>query len=448
MKVLVWGLGYVGTVSAACLAHLGHEVIGIDPVATKVDALNDGRSAVKEPGLDDLVNRVVRDGFLRATSSGGELVETADVSLICVGTPSGADGTLSLGYIQRVGDQIGDGLRRANNYHVVVMRSTVLPGTIRQVLMPQLEGRSGREAGRDFGVASNPEFMRETSAIADFQSPPYTVIGALDPRSCERVAELYQSIAAPLHTVALEQAELLKIVNNTFHALKVGFANEIGRLCGELALDGGSLMRLVCADTKLNISPRYLQPGFAFGGSCLPKDLRALASEARDCGISLPIIDAILPSNRAQIETARAKAHRLGAVNIAVLGLGFKPGTDDLRESPTIELIRSLWQDGLNVLVHDPDIDLTTMLGSNRAYLERQLPQIGQILCSRLADALSRSEAVIVAQDRPEFTSALEQLDPTVPVLDLVRPSRSTGGETDNNRRASWTHRALGAGSY
>ena len=423
MRILVWGLGYVGTVSAVCLAQLGHEVVGVEPNPTKVQALNAGHSAVKEPGLDNLVSQTVATGRLRATQEGSSLMSWADLSLICVGTPSAADGNSVLDYVRNVAIDIGRGLRDATTYHVVVLRSTVFPGTARNVLCPLLEEHSGRQAGRDFGLVTNPEFLRETSAISDFHAPPYTVIGELDTRSGDLVESLYQDIEAPIYHVALEEAELLKLVSNAFHALKIGFANEIGRLCDRLGVDSHTVMQLVCADTKLNISPAYLRPGFAFGGSCLPKDLRALTFHARRLGVELPILEAVLPSNRLQIEAARLKVHELGAQRVAVLGLSFKPGTDDLRESPVINLIRDLWQDGVDVLVHDPDVQPDEMLGSNREYLERQLPQINQILRPRLEDALDGCQVVIVTQKRPEFTAALQALSSRVAVLDLVRLS-------------------------
>lgn len=447
MKVLVWGLGYVGTVSAACLAELGHEVVGIEPSQTKVDSLNAGRSAVKEPNLDEMVEESVRSGALRAAQHGRELVGWADVSLVCVGTPTGADGGASLEYVRKVAEEIGDGLSGSSSLHTVVLRSTVPPGTTRKVVAPLLEQHSRRRLGDGLGLAMNPEFMRETTAVSDFYAPPYTVVGQWDTESGEQVARLYDGVDAPVYQVALEEAELLKLVNNGFHALKVGFANEIGRVCSALGLDSHAVMRLVCADSKLNISPKYLRPGFAFGGSCLPKDLRALTFQARRLGVELPIIDGILTSNRLQIESARSKVHDLGAHSVAMLGLSFKPGTDDLRESPAIELVRQLWQDGVDVLVHDPDVNLDTMLGANRAYLERQLPQIRQILCERLDDAVARSQAVIVSHDRPEFAAAVAHLPPDVAVLDLVRLTHEADvSEPSRYRGLSWPHHTLSVG--
>jgi GDP-mannose 6-dehydrogenase len=421
MRIIVWGLGYVGTVTAACLAQLGHEVVGVEPNLTKVDALNAGTTVIKEPGLQVLISQMVASGRLRATQSGIGCVPWADVSLICVGTPTGADGSPMLDYVRQVATDIGRGLRDKRRYHVVVVRSTVFPGTTRSILRQLVEEQSGGQAGRDFGLVSNPEFMRETKAITDFYAPPYIVIGEFDSQSGDQIELLYRDVKADIYRVSLEEAEILKIVNNAFHALKVGFANEIGRVCERLELDSRAVMRLVCADTKLNISSAYLQPGFAFGGSCLPKDLRSLTYNARQLGAEIPILDAVLPSNRIQVEAARRKVHELGGGRVAVLGLTFKPSTDDLRESPAISLIRDLWQDGVDVLVHDPDVDPDTMLGSNREYLERQLPQIREILRPRVADVLDGSQVVVVSQNRPEFTAALQTVNGHATVLDLVR---------------------------
>lgn len=423
MRIIVWGLGYVGTVSAACLARLGHDVVAVEPNATKVEALNAGRSAIKEPGLDDLVSKMVSEGRLRASCNSGALISKADMSLICVGTPSAADGSAVLDYVRNVAMDIGSGMRNGTNYHVVVLRSTVFPGTVRNVLKPLLEEHSGRLAGSDFGLAANPEFMRETDAINDFYAPPYTVIGEFDTRSGDQLEALYRDIKSPIYRIPLEEAELLKLANNAFHAIKTGFANEIGRVCDRLGVDSHSVMRLVCADKKLNISTAYLKPGFAFGGSCLPKDIRSLTFNARRLGVDLPILESVLPSNRLQIEAARLKVHGLGARRVSVLGLSFKPSTDDLRESPIIGFIRDLWQDGIRVLVHDPDVQPDTMLGSNREYLERQLPQINQILRPCVEDVLQDCEVVVVSQKRPEFTAALQKMSGSPTVLDLVRLS-------------------------
>lgn len=421
MKILVWGLGYVGTVTASCLAELGHEVVGIEPNLSKVRMLSAGQSPVKEPGLDSLVGKTVAEGRLRALSDGISLIPWADVSLICVGTPSEADGSLMLNHVRKVAADIARGLRDASKYHVVALRSTVFPGTARNVLGNILAEQSRREIGRDFGVAMNPEFMREANAIDDFYNPSYTVIGALDSQSGDWIEELYRPIHSTVYRVSLEEAEILKLCNNAFHALKIGFANEVGRLCDKVGVDSHAVMQLICADNKLNISPAYLKPGFAFGGSCLPKDLRSLNFHARRLGVELPILEGILPSNHLQIQAARFKVLQTGARRVGILGLSFKPNTDDLRESPMIGLIRDLWQDGIDVMVYDPDVQPEEMLGSNLEYLERQLPQIHQVLRTDLNEVLEKSQIVVVGQKRPEFTARLNELDGQVTILDLVR---------------------------
>jgi GDP-mannose 6-dehydrogenase len=439
MRVIVWGLGYVGTVSAACLAELGHEVIGIEPNSSKVEMLKAGQSPVKEPGLDRLVSETVAAGRLRAASEGISQVGWADVSLICVGTPSDPDGSLTLTHLNNVAADIGTGLRNTSRYHVVALRSTVFPGTARNVLGKLLEKQSQREMGRDFGLVMNPEFMRETNAVDDFYKPSYTVVGELDSRSGDMIEELYRPIQSRVCRVSLEEAEILKLCNNAFHAVKIGFANEIGRLCDKVAIDSHVVMGLVCSDNKLNISPAYLKPGFAFGGSCLPKDIRSLTFHARRLGVELPIIDGILPSNRIQMEEARVKILHSGAQRVGILGLSFKPDTDDLRESPMIGLIRELWQDGLNIVVHDPDVCLENMLGSNREYLQRQLPQIHQILRERLEDVIDNSDLIVVAQKRPDFTARLQQLDGRMAILDLVRMHDDSDQLRKSNYRGlSW----------
>jgi GDP-mannose 6-dehydrogenase len=423
MKILVWGLGYVGTVVAACFAKLGHDVVGIDQVQAKVEALNQGKSPIKEPGLTALIQEAVEARRLRAVSAGIDEIADADVSLICVGTPSAADGSTGLQYIQGVAAEIGDGLRRSNRYHVVVLRSTVFPGTTEQLLLPLLEQHSQKICGQDFGLVMNPEFLRESTAIADFYDPPYTVIGQFDKQSGDIVEPLYSGITGNFYRVSIKTAELLKQTNNAFHALKIGFANEIGRLCDRLDLDSHELMGMVCADTKLNIAPTYLLPGFAFGGSCLPKDLRSINFHAQKLGVSLPILGSVLPSNEEQIATARVKIHELNVKQVTILGLSFKANTDDLRESPVLTLINQLWRDGLNVRVYDPDVQIDKLI--DRQYLERQLPQIHQISCSSLEEALTDTQMVILTQKRPEFSDAVINLPESIAIIDLVQPHLS-----------------------
>jgi GDP-mannose 6-dehydrogenase len=431
MKLLVWGLGYVGSVSAGCLALSGHEVVGVEPNEAKVETLRSGRSPIREPKLEAVISETVAAGRLHASPDPAGLVGWADASLVCVGTPSAVDGRAQLDALMNVAGEIGRQLKDTPRYHTVIVRSTVFPGTVRGVIREELESSSGLKAGESFGLAMNPEFLRETSAVADFSSPPFTVVGALDDRSAAVVEALYENVDAPVLRVAIEQAEMIKLACNAFHALKVGFANEIGRVCGAVAVDGREIMEIVCADTKLNISPAYLKPGFAFGGSCLPKDLRLLTANARRLGVELPILAGILPSNRLQIDAARARIHNLGGRRIAVLGLSFKPHTDDVRESPTIELVRQLWEDGLDVVVHDPDIQLDDLVGSNWAHLERQLPQIREIARSSLAETLEAADIVVVTQRRHEFSAAVQRLN-NARVIDLVSIDSAAAASNPN----------------
>jgi GDP-mannose 6-dehydrogenase len=425
MKIIVWGLGYVGTVVAACFAKLGHDVIGIDQVAAKVEALNQGESPIKEPGLTELIKEAVAEGRLRAMTEGIKELADADISLICVGTPSAPDGSTGLEYIKGVAAEIGDGLRHTNRYHVVVLRSTVFPGTTDNVLLPLLEQHSQKTCGEDFGLVMNPEFLRESTAISDFYEPPYTVIGEFDQKSGDVIKKLYEGIAGDFYRVSIKTAELLKQTNNAFHALKIGFANEIGRLCDRLDLDSHELMQMVCADTKLNIAPTYLRPGFAFGGSCLPKDLRSITFHAQQLGVELPILESVLPSNEEQIAAARLKIHNLNVKQVTILGLTFKANTDDLRESPVLSLINQLWSDGLDVRVYDADIQLDKLIEGSRRYLERQVPQINQICCSTLEEAVKNTHVVVLTQKRPEFADAVLHLPEHIAIIDLVQPHLS-----------------------
>ncbi len=442
MRVLVWGLGYVGAVSAACLAQLGHEVVGVESNAAKVEQINGGRGPVKERGLDQLIGRAVAAGRLRAVCRGEDVVPWADVSVICVGTPSAHDGSPDLAHVREVAGDIGRGLTASDRYHVVIMRSTVRPGTTRQVLIPLLEAHSHSPHGSRFGVVTNPDFTRETVAVEDFLFPPYTVIGQINASDGLRVVNLYEGLTAPVVTVGLEEAELLKLASNAFHALKVGFANEIGRLADRLGVDGRKVMNLVGADATLNASPAYLEPGFAFGGSCLPKDLRSLTAHAREMGAELPILQAVTPSNVLHIEAARAKVRALGVRRVAVLGLGFKKHSGDVRESPAVALIRGLVEDGMDVTTCDPQVHLDEMLGANRAYLECQLPRIREMLRPTIDEALEGCQVVVVTHKRLAYSDAVASLPSHIAVLDLVgldgtlrrektNPAREGGIESD-----------------
>ncbi|TNF35049.1 MAG: nucleotide sugar dehydrogenase, partial [Gammaproteobacteria bacterium] len=373
MKVSVFGLGYVGAVTSACLASQGHTVIGVDVHAGKVADLNAGRSPIIEAGLDELMAAGVRDGRLSATTDTAQAIMATETSLVCVGTPSAANGSLNLAHVQSVCQQIGDVLKQKTDWHLVVLRSTVLPGTILDVVKPLLEQHSGKRAGIDFGLCNNPEFLRESTAIDDYFNPPKTVVGADDERSADVLMRLYEPLPGPKIRTSLAVAEMVKYADNNWHALKISFANEIGRLAKALAIDSHEVMDIFCQDRRLNISPAYLKPGFSFGGSCLPKDVRALTYRARSLDVETPVLNAILPSNRLPLQDALDTVLSLGKRKVSVLGFAFKPGTDDLRESPVVELIEQMLGKGCQVRVWDPCVQLERLTGANREYLLKVL---------------------------------------------------------------------------
>ncbi len=421
MNISVFGLGYVGSVSAACFAALGRRVVGVDVSALKVDLINAGHSPVIEPGLDQLIEETVGQGRLSATLRAAEAVAAADVSLVCVGTPSNGNGNLDYTYVERVCHEIGAALAGKDDYHVVVIRSTVLPGTTEARLIPILEQASGKRAGVDFGVAYNPEFLRESTALHDFHHPPFTVIGQFDERGAQQAAELYRGIAAPLRLAPLRVAEMVKYASNAFHALKVTFANEIGNICKRSGIDSHRVMELFCLDDKLNLSSYYLKPGFAFGGSCLPKDLRALLYHANRLDLQTPVLEAILPSNEHQIRLGYELVRQTGRKKVGLLGLSFKAGTDDLRESPLVELIETLIGKGYQVRIYDRNVSLARLTGANRAYIEREIPHLATLMCNSIDEALAQSEVILVGNNAPEFHDALQRARPDQIVIDLVR---------------------------
>ncbi len=353
MRISIFGLGYVGTVSAGCLAADGHEVIGVDPARAKTELINQGRTPIIEADIAEIIAVTVKAGNLRTTDDAALALNATDLSFVCVGTPSQPNGNLDLRYIRRICEQIGEALRTKSARHTVVIRSTILPGTMRKVVIPTLEEFSGKKAGTDFGVCNNPEFLREGSAVKDFRNPPKTVIGALDQATGDLVEQLYKKLDAPLIRTDLETAEMVKYVDNSWHALKIGFANEIGTLSKSLGLDAHRVMNIFCQDRKLNISPAYLSPGFAFGGSCLPKDLRALSYHAKMHDLQLPILASILPSNEMQISRGLQMIVDKGNPRVGILGFSFKAGTDDLRESPFVEMIERLLGKGYDLRIYD-----------------------------------------------------------------------------------------------
>ncbi len=425
--ISIFGLGYVGSVSAACLADLGNRVIGVDVSPIKVESINSGRSPVLEEGLDAMVARGASEGRLSATSDVFEAVAKTDISLICVGTPSNANGSLDLGAVQRVSESIGLALAQKDGFHTVVVRSTMLPGSTEERVIPTLERHSGKRAGTGFGVCYNPEFLREGSSIQDFHHPPYTIIGGEDETANRVVSDLYSIIDAPIVNVPLRVAEMLKYVNNAFHALKVVFANEIGLLCKRQEIDSHRVMDLFIQDRKLNIAPTYLRPGFAFGGSCLPKDLRALIHHSHKLDLNPQVLESILPSNQRHIETAFEMVKSAGCKRVGVLGLSFKPGTDDLRESPLVALVERLIGRGYEVRVYDRNVSLASLHGANRAYIDAEIPHIVSIMSDSIDAVLEHSEVIVIGNNSPEHSDVLTRVRPGQRVIDLVRIAGETG---------------------
>jgi GDP-mannose 6-dehydrogenase len=420
MKIAVFGLGYVGVVSAACLVRDGHEVLGVDPNAVKVSFLRQGKSPIVEPGLDELIAAATAAGQLAAGSDPAAAVARCDVLMVCVGTPGQPNGSLDLSYVRRVVQQIGEQLASAAAYKVVVIRSTLLPGSMQSVVIPTLEESARRKAGQDFGVCINPEFLREGSAIYDYDHPPKTVIGASDERAAAIVRELYSTLNAPLLQTDLRTAEMIKYIDNSWHALKVTFANEVGRLCKAMGIDGRLAMRMFCQDTKLNISTTYLRPGFAFGGSCLPKDVRALTYQGRLLDVDTPVLSSILASNQVHIAHALGMIRATGRRRVGLLGLSFKEGTDDLRESPIVTLAELLIGKGYELLVYDRNVRLASLVGANRDYILNHIPHIGRLMVDRPEQLIEASEVLVVASADREFASLLEKLPLGKSVVDLV----------------------------
>ena len=424
MRLSLFGLGYVGAVSVACFAKNGHTVIGVDPNADKLELIRLGRSPIIEPQLGELLDAGVRAGRIQTTSSACEAVLDSEVSFVCVGTPSAADGAADLSYIEKVCREIGAALKEKSSYHVIVIRSTLKAGTTESLVIPTLEEASGKKHGEGFGVVFNPEFLREATSVIDFYDPPKTVIGGSDERALDLVAGLYSELPAALLRTSYKVAEMVKVVDNVFHALKVSFANEIGNIAHAVDVDSHEVMDIFCQDYKLNLSPYYLKPGFAFGGSCLPKDLRALNHLGQSHGITTPILANIFASNETQIQLAFTRIMALGLKRIGVLGISFKAGTDDLRESPLIELLERLLEGGCDLRIYDQQVNLAKLIGSNKAYIDERIPRLSGLMVAQPEDLLRHAELVIVGNKDSGYLPLLEALSPEQHVFDLVRLAR------------------------
>jgi GDP-mannose 6-dehydrogenase len=420
MKIAIFGLGYVGSVSAACLASAGHDVIGVDVDQHKLALIRQGRSPVTEPGLDELLAAGLASGRLHVTEDTADAVRQADVSLVCVGTPSRRNGSIEMVFLEGVMEEIGRALVDKSSYHVVAVRSTLVPGALETRLVPLLERASGKRVGIDMGVCVNPEFLREGSAIDDFAQPPFTVIGETDPKAGDALLAVYDHLQAPVHRVRPDEASMVKYASNVFHAMKVAFANEVGAVSQHLGIDGRQVMRIFCEDHELNISPRYLRPGFGFGGSCLPKDLRAMVYAAKELDLVTPLLGSVIASNDAHIQRVVDAVLDTGKRRVALLGLSFKTGSDDLRESPFVRLAEAMIGKGLAVRICDPDVALGNLFGRNRAYIDERLPHVAQLLADNWEDVVRGTDVIIVGKNLPGLERLPQLVSEDQTVIDLV----------------------------
>ncbi len=421
MEISVFGLGYVGAVSSACLADEGHRVVGVDPNRSKVESINSGAAPIVEPGLAQLIEQSVSSGLLRATSDVSDAIRASEISFVCVGTPSQHNGNLDLKYVRRVCEEIGGALKDKDGFHVIVVRSTMLPGSMRATVIPALEQSSGKRVGEDIGLCINPEFLREGSAISDYRSPPKTVIGESDSRAGDALTSLYSNLKTPLIRTSIESAELVKYADNAWHAVKVTFANEIGNIAKELDIDGHEVMNIFCQDQKLNLSPYYLKPGFAFGGSCLPKDLRALNFRARSLDLASPLLGSVLESNALQVERALKMILGKNKKKVSIFGFAFKGGTDDLRESPMVEVIERLIGKGLELRLYDESVSVSALTGANRDYILNHIPHISKLMRDNFDEVMDFGDVLVIGNNSPSFASIVERKRSGQVVIDLVR---------------------------
>ena len=432
MNISIFGLGYVGCVGMGCLASQGHKIIGVDVSDKKVELINQGVPTIVEKDIDKLIMDGHKKGMVSATKDFVKAVHSSDISFICVGTPSSDNGHLDLTYIMKTAEQIGEALKEKTGFHVVVIRSTVFPGTNEKVgqLIADI---SGKVIDKDFAIVSNPEFLREGTAVNDYLNPPLTVIGSSSEKAVDIMKQVYEWSSAPVEIVPIGVAEMIKYVNNSYHALKVVFANEIGSICKKLNIDSHEVMRIFCMDKQLNISPYYFRPGFAYGGSCLPKDLRGLQTLAHDLYLDTPVLNAISPSNSTLIERQTEAIEKFGKKKIGVLGLSFKAGTDDMRNSPIIHIIESLHGKGFEVKIFDKNVSLSRIIGKNKSVIEERLPHLSTMLIDNMEEVTDWADVLIIANKDSKFSEIVTK--PEQIIVDLVRVKEL---EKYNNYNGLW----------
>lgn len=420
MNISVFGLGYVGVVSCACFSREGHRVIGVDVIENKVDLINSGKATIIEENLEEQIAASVSKNLLTATTDYEVAVLNTDVSFVCVGTPSLPNGSINLAYIFQVVKRIAKTVKKKDGFHTVVIRSTVKPGTLK-ACTEIMEDISGKENNKDFAMVSNPEFLREGTAMKDFTDPPYTIIGTGSEKGKEILKKVYSNLLAPIYFIRPEEAEMIKYANNNFHAMKISFANEIGNICKAYEVDGHVVMDIVAKDTKLNLSPYYLKPGFAFGGSCLPKDVRGLTQIAQNKDLKTPLLSSLLESNEYQVNKGLQLIMETGRKKIGFLGFAFKSGTDDLRESPIVELIETLIGKGYEVLVYDSNVHLSSLMGKNKEYVNSHIPHIYKLLKEDVEEVINASEVLVIGNNAKEFSKILPNVPNDKIIIDLVR---------------------------
>lgn len=418
MNISIFGLGYVGCVGMGCLAAKGHKVVGVDVAGEKIRLINEGIPTIVEKDIDKLIADAHASGAIRATDDYVDAVLSTDISFLCVGTPSAANGHLDLTYIMQTAKEIGEALKQKESFHIVVIRSTVFPGTNAKVSQI-IEEVSGKKAGEDFAVVSNPEFLREGTAVNDYLNPPLTVLGSSCEKAVEVMKDLYSSTGAPIEIVPIEVAEMIKYVNNSYHALKVVFANEVGAICSALGIDSHEVMRIFCMDKQLNISSYYFRPGFAYGGSCLPKDLKGLKTLSHDLYLDTPVLDSIDDSNRKHVSRCIAEIEKSGCRKIGFLGLSFKAGTDDMRNSPIVSVIEYLYGKGYEISIFDKNVSLSRLIGKNKSVISEKLPHLGRMLKDDLQEVCDNAEMLVIS-NKDDLFKTLKPAE-NQKIFDLVR---------------------------